>query len=221
MARHQGSGLARAEYRDRIDAPEARFAAASAPPILQRPGAMDNVIDLFPALRRPCPELDCVRGRLPAEVIAFAERRAGELDIGADRVLVSAGTLTEEDYLGALAAFLGIAFAPLDKLPRHACPLADERLVEAAAVGLLPLTLDGEFVWVIAPRNLTARTLTRLLTLHPKVAPRIRLASTASLNRFIARHAGQALGAKATDALAGDGRSFRRRRAADGRRSAA
>jgi Glycosyltransferase like family 2 len=198
MAQHQGSGLARAEYRAY---PHGGLAAASAPLDLPRPATVDNVIDLFPALRRACPELDCVRGQLPAEVIASAERRAGELDIGADRVLVSAGTMTEEDYLGALAAFLGIAFAPLDELPRYACPLADERLVEAAAVGLLPLTLDGEFVWVVAPRNLAARTLTRLLALHPTLAPRIRLAPTASLNRFIARHAGQALGAKATDAL--------------------
>jgi cellulose synthase/poly-beta-1,6-N-acetylglucosamine synthase-like glycosyltransferase len=163
--------------------------------------AVDNVIDLFPALRRACPEIDCVRGRLAPGIIAWAERRAAGLGIGADRVLVSAGALSEEDYLGALAVFLGIAFAPLDELPRGACPLADERLMEAAAAGLLPLMLDGEFVWVIAPRNLAARTLTRLLTLHPKLAPRIRLTSTASLNRFIARHAGQALGARAAQAL--------------------
>ena len=200
---YDGPALDRARYdRDRGGrAPGARLAAPRSWPIVPRPAAAGNVVDLRAALARSCPEIECIRDRLPRRTVAMAERRAAELGVGADRVLVSAGTITEDDYLRALAEFLGIARAPLEELPRHACPLDDSRLVEAAAVGLLPLNLGREWVWVVAPRNLAARMVTRLITLHPELAPRIRLTSTASLNRFIALHARQALGTRAADAL--------------------
>ncbi len=169
--------------------------------IVPRPATTGNVVDLRPAQAQSCPEIACLRNRLPHWVLAAAERRAAALGIGADRVLVAAGTITEDDYLDALTAFLGIAHEPLHNLPRHACPLDGNRLIEAAAVGLLPLNLGGEMIWVIAPRNLAARMVTGLITSHPELARRIRLTSTASLNRFIALHARAALGSKAADAL--------------------
>jgi cellulose synthase/poly-beta-1,6-N-acetylglucosamine synthase-like glycosyltransferase len=74
-------------------------------------------------------------------------------------------------------------------------------LIDAAAVGLLPLNADGQLVWVIAPRNFAARTVTRLLGENPQLAARIRLTSGANLDRFIARNTRRALGARAADAL--------------------
>ena len=43
-----------------------------------------------------CPEIDCVRSLLAADVIDDAEHRAAALGVGADRVLIAAGRLSEE-----------------------------------------------------------------------------------------------------------------------------
>jgi cellulose synthase/poly-beta-1,6-N-acetylglucosamine synthase-like glycosyltransferase len=179
---------------------EARLAVAS-PAIAPRPAAAGNVVELRPALPRPCPELDCIRDRLSRATVAMAERRAAELGIGADRVLVAAGIIREEDYIAALCGHLGVRYEFLDRRPRRACPLDDGRMIEAPAVGLLPLRADGEFVWVVAPRNLAARTLMRLIAAHPYLARRIRLTSSAQLNQFVARHGSRALGTRAALAL--------------------
>jgi hypothetical protein len=58
----------------------------------------------------PCPEIDCVRHLLSPGVLAGAELRATEVGTGADRVLVTSGSLTEDDYARALAASLGLRF---------------------------------------------------------------------------------------------------------------
>ena len=95
-----------------------------------------------------CPELDCVRALLPGDVIEDAAHRAAALGVGADRVLIAAGTLSEEAYLRALAAVLGVAFEPLDGAARAQCPLDDERLIESAAAGILPLAIGRRsFSW--------------------------------------------------------------------------
>jgi hypothetical protein len=78
-----------------------------------------------------CPEFDCVRTLLAQSVIDDAECRAAALGIGVGRVLIAAGELSEEVYLGAL----GVACEPLDRTLRHCCPLNDERLIESAAAG--------------------------------------------------------------------------------------
>jgi hypothetical protein len=68
----------------------------------------------------PCPELDCVRSCLSAGTIAFAELRAAELGVGADRVLVANGLIDEDAYLMAVAHQLGIPFETLETSPvRH------------------------------------------------------------------------------------------------------
>src|ERR1035437_9574801 len=46
-----------------------------------------------------CPEIDCVRSLLAAEVIDDAEHRAAALGVGADRVLIAAGRLSGDLYL--------------------------------------------------------------------------------------------------------------------------
>ena len=65
-----------------------------------------------------CPEIDCVRSLLAANVIDDAEHRAAALGVGADRVLIAAGALSEETYLRALGDALGVEFEPLDGIPR-------------------------------------------------------------------------------------------------------
>jgi hypothetical protein len=123
-----------------------------------------------------CPEIDCVRSLLAADVIDAAERRAAALGVGADSVLITAGELSEEAYLRALAAALGVAFEPLDGTPRALCPLDDERLIESAAAGMLPLAIDDELYLVIAPRGAAAPRISaaRWLTNTPASATRRR-----------------------------------------------
>lgn len=160
-----------------------------------------NVVDFEAAQSVACPEIDCVRRLFPWRTIAWAERRAGEIGVGADRVLIAAGLISEERYLAALAGWLGVEYLPLDDMPRAACPLADLRLVDAARNGVLPLNLADGFVWVVAPRNLAARTLARLVSRSPHLARRIRLTSMEQFSRFVARHGGAALGAIADRTL--------------------
>ena len=154
-----------------------------------------------PAWGDGCPELECLRGRLPTATLTAAERRAAEIGVGADRVLVAAGVITDEAYLTALAAWHGIRFDPLEPPAFQDCPVTGERLIEAAAAGLLPLRQNGELIWVIAPRGQTARRLCTLLAQYPHLAPRLGVTTTAHLNRFIARHAATALQRRATGML--------------------
>lgn len=146
-----------------------------------------------------CPELDCVRHRLPPDTIAAAERRALELGVGADRVLIAARAITEDAYVVALAAALRVPYEPLDRLARGACPLTDAQLIDADKNGLLPLEIDGELVWIIAPRALTARRL--IAGTHP-IPPRwMRLTSARRLRQFVIRHCGEELAQRAANGL--------------------
>src|SRR5947209_19700865 len=64
--------------------------------------------------RSRCPELDCLRARLPPGTLATAEQRAFALGVGADRVLIAAGTISEEDYVRALGGWQVITFTLRD-----------------------------------------------------------------------------------------------------------
>src|SRR5512135_1804363 len=97
-----------------------------------------------------CPELDGVRSQFPRAVLAQAVQRAARVGVGADRVLIAAGHLSEEDYVCALAETLGVTFEPLDGVPRALCPVDDQRLIESAAAGLLPLNIDDDLCLVVA-----------------------------------------------------------------------
>jgi hypothetical protein len=77
-------------------------------------------------------ETECLHGRLPARVLAAAQERAARLGLGANRILIAAGSIDEESYPRALGDDLGVAFEPLDDIPRALCPLDDARLVEFA-----------------------------------------------------------------------------------------
>jgi cellulose synthase/poly-beta-1,6-N-acetylglucosamine synthase-like glycosyltransferase len=114
-------------------------------------------------------------------------------------VLIAARAITEDAYVVTLAAALRVAFEPLDRLPRNACPLTDAQLIDADKHGLLPLRIDGELIWVIAPRGLTARR----LVAGPSVIPReqMRLTSMRRLRQFVTRHGAKELAQRAANGL--------------------
>jgi cellulose synthase/poly-beta-1,6-N-acetylglucosamine synthase-like glycosyltransferase len=167
------------------------FAHLKAPPL-----------SIAPRRTRLCPELDCLRGWLSGPTIVAAERRALAVGTGADRVLVAAGLLDEEIYLRLLSDSLGSSFEPLDAMPREACPLDEQELVDAPAAGLLPLMVAGELEFVIVPRGLAARHLREFAGAHPELAKRYRLTTAARFQSFISRHAHEEIGVHATYALA-------------------
>ena len=148
-----------------------------------------------------CPELDCVRHLLPHRMVAAAERRARSIGTGAERVLICADAMTEEAYLTALAESLGTSYERLDGVARADCPLDDERLIEAAAAGLLPVRQGNRLVWIIAPHGLTARRLADARQPRPQWLGAFRLTSADRLRHFVERHGGAALGKRATESL--------------------
>ena len=158
---------------------------------------------LAPALdsETRCPEIDCLRGTLDGDVIAAAEERATKVGVGADRVLIASGVIDEETYLRAFADALGLTFDSLDGLPRRLCPLDDERLIEAAAARMLPITVGGERYLVVAPHRFWARRITEIADHRPELARHIRITSAARLNAFVFRHGMPAIAARAAGAL--------------------
>ena len=139
-----------------------------------------------------------MRARLSPGTLATVEQRAIALGIGADRVLITAGIISEDEYVRALAGWLHVPFERLD-LARDACPLPDAQFIDAAQFGLLPLRIEDAFVYVIAPQLLTAR---RLVTgAHPLPKDRFRLTSPQRLRQFVLHHGTDALGARAAEAL--------------------
>ncbi len=155
--------------------------------------------------RRPepvaCPEIDCLRGRLAAKAIDAAEDRATRIGVGADRVLITAGTVSEESYVRSLSRALGVDFEPLDGIARAQCPIDDDRLIEAGAAGLLPIESDGALSLVVAPRGTAARRIVRLLENYPNLKARFRLTSAERLNRFVFRYGAKRIGTLAAEQL--------------------
>jgi cellulose synthase/poly-beta-1,6-N-acetylglucosamine synthase-like glycosyltransferase len=147
--------------------------------------------------RSAFPELDCIRDRLSLGLIAAAERRAISVGVGADRVLITHGAIDEDSYAVALARWLGWDYESFERCDRVSCPLSDARLVEAASAGLIPIVVDGQLQFVVAPRSV--RHLLDYAEKHPRI--RFRITSPTRLNRFIAHVAGAALGDHAADAL--------------------
>src|ERR1700754_2861829 len=114
-----------------------------------------------------CPEIECIRSLLPNDVLMAAQERAATLGVGADRVIIASGAMREEDYLRALAGSLGVPFDTLECVSRTRCQIDDQRLIEAAAAGLLPLMEGDDLRLVVAPRSAAARRLTQLIEDNP------------------------------------------------------
>jgi hypothetical protein len=149
--------------------------------------SIDPWADSSGASAIPCPETDCVRSLLAADVIESAEHRATALGVSADRVLIVGGEVSEETYLRAYAAALGAVFEPLHGIPREFCPLNDQRLIESAAAGMLPLSIDGELYLVVAPRGGATRRIRQLIEENPVRARYFRFTSAECLTRFVLR----------------------------------
>ena len=116
-------------------------------------------------------------------------------------MLICADAITEEGYLTALATSLGTSYERFDGISRSDCPLDDDRLIEAAAVGLLPLRRGRGLVWIVAPRGATARRLADPHQERPKWLQSFRLTSEDRLRHFVARHTQRALGRRAAESL--------------------
>jgi cellulose synthase/poly-beta-1,6-N-acetylglucosamine synthase-like glycosyltransferase len=138
---------------------------------------------------------------LPPGILAYAELRAAEVGVGADRVLIAQGLLDEEIYLAELAHWLGIAFEPLDDKSRAACPLSDDHLLEAVNTGLLYLLIGNDEHLVVAPRGLGMRRLVTAFRPGSELAKRVRLTSDKHLTRFVGRHAKRTIGYRAAEAF--------------------
>ena len=147
------------------------------------------------------PELDCVRACVAPAALTAAEDRAARLAIGADRALIAAGAIDEESYARALAEHIGSRFEPFDDVPRDRCTLSDERLIEAAAAGLVPLGDGEQPTLVVAPRHAAARRLMQLADRAPELSQRFHFTTTERLNGFVLGHAGAALSERATGLL--------------------
>ncbi|QLH73621.1 glycosyltransferase [Rhodopseudomonas palustris] len=139
------------------------------------------------------PELDCLRGVLAPALLHAAAERAKDLDIGADRVLIQQGLIDEEAYLRYLTRWLRLGFEDFGEFCRTDCPLEDAQIPSATATGIVPLRVDDELVWVVAPRRLASHRLCGLLDDYPDTRPRLRLASAATLETFVARQGDRAL----------------------------
>jgi hypothetical protein len=148
-----------------------------------------------------CPELDCLRGTLAPGLLADAKDRANALGVSADRVLIASGAVSEEVYLRTLGKYLRVSFEPLDEISRALCPINDERLIESAAAGLLPLMPDGNLSLVVAPRGIAARRISEMIADNPRLARRFRFTTTERLSRFVLRCAGRTLAARASGEL--------------------
>jgi cellulose synthase/poly-beta-1,6-N-acetylglucosamine synthase-like glycosyltransferase len=150
---------------------------------------------------RDCPELRCIAGRLPPETLAAAADRARSVGVGADRVLVTSGAISDDAYVRALAEWLDVPFDPLAWTQRAQCPLDDSRLIDAVATGIVPLRVGGNLIYVIAPCGVAARRLTELTAQEPQWRQRIRLTTAERLKRFVEKHCADAIGARATNLL--------------------
>jgi hypothetical protein len=167
----------------------------------------------------PRPDLDCIRGVVPSALLAAAVRRARDIGVGVHRVLAVCGVMSEERYLRAFAARLGVPFESLEQTPREACPFDDDAMINAVVAGALPLTAGEAIVYAVAPRALTSPGMHAHLRRSLGYPRSIRISCDSCLAAFVARHAGNAVAERAANALA---RRFPElSAAATGRRAAA
>ncbi len=87
------------------------------------------------------------------------------------------------------------------KSPRTACPITDERLIESAAAGMLPLIVDGNLHLVVSPRATAARQILHLIQQNPRRTDYFRFTTAECLNDFVLRHAGETIAARGTGEL--------------------
>ena len=149
----------------------------------------------------PANELDCLRGILTSKLLAWAEARGAQTNLGADRVLIRHGLIDESTYLDRLAVQTGVRRETFSTVSRKDCPLRDDQLPRAAQQGVMPLRQNGELIWVIAPRGFTARRLSRFAAQFPEHAHRIRIASGDELTDVLLTQTNAPMAEAAVDGL--------------------
>jgi cellulose synthase/poly-beta-1,6-N-acetylglucosamine synthase-like glycosyltransferase len=147
-------------------------------------------------------ELDCVAGLIAPAVLRLAARRALQLGIGADRVLIAAGAISERDYLRHLADHCGFAIETFRNTARADVLLTDAQLGYAARTGLILLRDDAQSMMVITPQGLAARRLVETTRRDPSLAAKLRLACADDVQAFLLHRAGDALATEAAWGLA-------------------
>lgn len=159
--------------------------------------------DNRPGHREPGPamELDCLRDVLAPALLAAAEERSDHIGIGADRVLIQWGVITEAGYLDHLAAHTGLEIETFDDITPDDC-LIPRGIHLCARHGILPIRRNGELVYVCAPHGYSARRISRLIAQYPSLRSRIRLALVTRFNAFLEYHSGDALADVAATGLA-------------------
>jgi cellulose synthase/poly-beta-1,6-N-acetylglucosamine synthase-like glycosyltransferase len=157
----------------------------------------DNVADRL----EEAAELECLSQVLSPPVLDAAWRRAVAAGVGADRVLVENGTISEDVYLRHLSRQTGIARISARDIQSADCRLRSEQYITAAGTGVLPVKLGGRLVWIVAPRGLAARRLARLTTRTPEIAGNLRLATAAIFHMILIHFAGSVLTRQASHGL--------------------
>ncbi len=146
-------------------------------------------------------ELDCLRGVIAPDLLAAAARRSHAVGVGADQVLIQWGVIDEDVYLRHLAAHCGTQIESFARIRRADCPLSDAQLHFAGRYGLIPILRDGGHVYIQIPTGLSARRISELAAKYPAAAAQLRLASRRDFDRFVVRHAGEAIAHDAAEGL--------------------
>jgi glycosyltransferase XagB len=146
-------------------------------------------------------ELDCIRDRLDPRTLHALERRARDLGVTGDRVLIASGIMDKEQYVRALADWLDLPFDTLETHDRRQCPLDDQRLLDVPASDIVPVWIERKLNFVVAPRGMTARRLSQRSYMRAEIPGRIRLTTDRYIDHFVRRHAEAALGGLSTQSL--------------------
>jgi cellulose synthase/poly-beta-1,6-N-acetylglucosamine synthase-like glycosyltransferase len=146
-------------------------------------------------------ELDCLRGVLAPGLLAAAERRSRQLNIGADQVLIRCGVIDEADYLARLSLHLGIPHEPRLDVSRADIQLSDTQMTYAAHHGVLRFRSHGQLLLAFAPRNFTARRLCDHIAGGGAFADHIRLIPNGQFNDLLIAGAAMPLARAAADGL--------------------
>jgi glycosyltransferase XagB len=157
--------------------------------------------DRIPPSLPACPEIDCLRHLLPPGLIAWAELRAVEVGVGADQVLIAADIISEEAYAAALTAAEGLKFKSLERVARDQIRIANERLPIADACGILPITVNGNQEFVIAPNGRSARELVTRLRAGDTLAATFRITTPDRLRKLVSTLAVNEIRKRATSDL--------------------
>jgi cellulose synthase/poly-beta-1,6-N-acetylglucosamine synthase-like glycosyltransferase len=130
-------------------------------------------------------ELNCLSGVLPPATLHAAAARASALGIGADRVLIALGIISEDAYLQRLSLRSGIKIADFSTLSRAEINVDDAAVHLAAQSGLLPLRQGGRTLIVITPRHLASRGLAGIAAGRPREIGHLRLASEKAMQDLL------------------------------------